>query len=473
MPEISIRKRLNIVRLYLNGLSYQEIVSRAGVSKGTVVNVINELKEGQFPALEPQEQVDALREIAVEVRRSGLSVSQAALGLSAFKGIESLGVPPRDLAGALELFRQLTPDGVDTRQFVAAAMTFKEIRDRNGRSPEELQAWMNALEGRVSDLSERCEDLEPVAKQVASLIRDRDLLAEEVASLACDGQEKKHRMDTQIKGRQERLKSLESRIVETQRLIDQMDKRYLDQEERARQAEGRLNEANHAVEKLTKLGLVLKDLSELATRLALAARYHQISPDRYKDWLFSCLENSSSLLGLDSLIKGREEELRRDERKLAAVRSKREIAAAEFQALSKQGGEEKAAQRTIRRAWEKQVSSVGATIAEAAGIEMAELRAIGISMKKEATARAAELQNTAKELGRLEEAIGSYAMVRPLINLLQGKDGVEPQEARIAATALCLGLQGYLERDPGTQINATQVRIRVQHLLEALELWST
>ena len=35
MAEITIRKRLNVVRLYLRGLHYQEIASRAGVSKGT------------------------------------------------------------------------------------------------------------------------------------------------------------------------------------------------------------------------------------------------------------------------------------------------------------------------------------------------------------------------------------------------------------------------------------------------------
>lgn len=173
------------------------------------------------------------------------------------------------------------------------------------------------------------------------------------------------------------------------------------------------------------------------------------------------------------MIKARQEVLQRDERKLATVRSKREIAAAELQAWLKQGREERVAQRTIRRAWEEQVRSVGATLADASSLEMAELRAIGDLMKEEAMARAAELQDTASALGRLEEAIDSYAMVRPLINLLQGKEGVAPKEARIVATAICLGLLGYLERDLGTQTMVGPVRLRVQQLLEALERWKT
>ena len=401
MPEITMRKRLNVVRLYFHGLSYQDIVTRAGVSKGTVVNVINDLKEGRFPSLEPiQEHVYALREIAVEIKRSGLSVSQAALGLSAFKGIASLGLPPRDVAGVFNLFRQLAPDGVATKQFVAAAMTVKGIQDRTGRGSEELEAWMNELEFQVTDLSQRRQELEPIAERVDSLIRDRDRLAEEVAQLGSDSQEAKRRLDIQIRGRHEHLKALESRIVETQRLIDQTGRRYLHQQEEARQAESRLNVATVAIEKLARLGLVLKDLPELATRLALVARHHRIDPDQFQDWLFSCLDHCSSLLGLESMIKARQEELRLDERKLAAVRSKGEIAAAELQALSKQGAEEEVAQRTIRDAWEENVRSVWTTLADAARLEMAELRAIGEAMKEEATARAADLQDTARALGR-------------------------------------------------------------------------
>ena len=50
-------------------------------------------------------------------------------------------------------------------------------------------------------------------------------------------------------------------------------------------------------------------------------------------------------------------------------------------------------------------------------------------------------------MGRLEGAIDSFAMVRPMIRLLHGDDELTPGEVRVAATALCLGLMGYLDQN--------------------------
>ena len=49
MEKVSAKKKVSLVRLYLSGLSYDEIAVKAGVSKGTVANVVTELKTGGFP----------------------------------------------------------------------------------------------------------------------------------------------------------------------------------------------------------------------------------------------------------------------------------------------------------------------------------------------------------------------------------------------------------------------------------------
>ena len=49
MEKVTTAKRLLIVKLYLSGLSYDEIATKCGVSKGTVANVIAELRAGKFP----------------------------------------------------------------------------------------------------------------------------------------------------------------------------------------------------------------------------------------------------------------------------------------------------------------------------------------------------------------------------------------------------------------------------------------
>lgn len=64
MEKLSAKRRVTIVRQYLSGLSYDEIAAKGGVSKGTVANVVTELKAGVFPeAADVGEQVELLREL--------------------------------------------------------------------------------------------------------------------------------------------------------------------------------------------------------------------------------------------------------------------------------------------------------------------------------------------------------------------------------------------------------------------------
>ena len=152
MAELSMGKRLGVVRFYFEGLSYEEIARRAGVAKGSVVNVLNELKAGQFPQVRNLEDgLETLRELAVGLKRSHLSLSQAALGLGAFRGLESLGVGPGELERVVALYRRLAPEGMDTGNFVRASLALNQLQDRTGRNPEELMVWLEELEASAGE----------------------------------------------------------------------------------------------------------------------------------------------------------------------------------------------------------------------------------------------------------------------------------------------------------------------------------
>ncbi len=72
MEKLSPRKKLTIVRLYLSGLSYEEIAAKNAVSKGTVANVVVELKAGVFPeAADGAEQIGLMRELSTGAKTPG------------------------------------------------------------------------------------------------------------------------------------------------------------------------------------------------------------------------------------------------------------------------------------------------------------------------------------------------------------------------------------------------------------------
>ena len=140
MPALTARKKMNTVRYFIQGYSYQQIVAKSGISKGSVVANITDLKNGIFDDLEIfSDEVDALREIRVELRKRDLSLSQAILGLSAFQGIEALGVQPADIKRVVEMCQRLTPEGTETQDFVAAVSAVVEVEQRTGMTPKELE----------------------------------------------------------------------------------------------------------------------------------------------------------------------------------------------------------------------------------------------------------------------------------------------------------------------------------------------
>ena len=48
MEKIGLSKQLDILKRYFSGSSYDEIALQSGVAKGTVANVVKDLKAGQI-----------------------------------------------------------------------------------------------------------------------------------------------------------------------------------------------------------------------------------------------------------------------------------------------------------------------------------------------------------------------------------------------------------------------------------------
>ena len=112
-----------------------------------------------------------------------MSVSQAAIGLLALQGLEILGVEPSELEEVVALYRQLSPEGMETATFVRAAMTLKQVSEKTGKDPEELEVWVEGSEARARELERQCRDLTPMAEEVEGLKQHRDSMTREMAAL--------------------------------------------------------------------------------------------------------------------------------------------------------------------------------------------------------------------------------------------------------------------------------------------------
>lgn len=66
MKGLTEKKKLKILRLFLEGYSYDQISTNSDVAKGTVVNVVNDLRAGRFPAFtDIADLVDGLCDLSI------------------------------------------------------------------------------------------------------------------------------------------------------------------------------------------------------------------------------------------------------------------------------------------------------------------------------------------------------------------------------------------------------------------------
>ena len=80
-----------MVRLYLSGLSYSEISAKAGVAKGTVANRVADLKAGQILEVhEAAEQMELLRELAIDLGNLKLTAGQALAGVAMISRLSTI-----------------------------------------------------------------------------------------------------------------------------------------------------------------------------------------------------------------------------------------------------------------------------------------------------------------------------------------------------------------------------------------------
>jgi len=73
-----------------------DIVPKTGVSKGSVVTIIDELKARKIPGFRDLKEIAGeLRELSVKLRKQGIGVGEAAIGFTILKRLMEVGVEPQ------------------------------------------------------------------------------------------------------------------------------------------------------------------------------------------------------------------------------------------------------------------------------------------------------------------------------------------------------------------------------------------
>jgi len=260
VERLTAKKKLAVVRLYLSGLSYDEIAAKCGVSKGTVANVVIELKAGTIPeAADVGEHIEVLRELSIDLKQSKLTPGQCAMGLILLTRIRECGLDPADIDRWPMILKAVQNED-DAKEFVWLIYSIQEVQQRTGLNIEALDKKIHELEKKAADLEPVLEKLKDSKKELAELTGQRDELGKSVALL-----EQKNEL-------------LTPRVKELEKREQNLSRRIADMEPKAQKAETTLSALKGEMQKLEDVGFSLGELAEFNEKLQRIAQRHTIKP---------------------------------------------------------------------------------------------------------------------------------------------------------------------------------------------------
>jgi len=451
MERLTAKKKLTLIRLYFSGLSYDEIAAKTGVSKGTVANVVAELKAGVIPeAADVGEHIELLRELSLDLKRSNLSPGQCAVGLILLARISECGLDPADIDRWPMILKTVRNED-DTKEFVRLIYSIQEVQQRNGLGIEALDKKVHELEKKAADLEPVLDKLKDSKKELADLTKRRDELANSVAIL------------------EQKKEMLTPRVKELEKREEHLSRRIADMEPKAEKAEATISAVKKEIQKLEDMGLSPRGLAEFNEKLQQIAQRHTVKPSELRTRLLQELQSLDKGLALETLIRSRRQELEKTEQ--ALVRTRREVETAKA-VVGTLGQEKTNLEASIKEMREKITGEITKVVPLAQDVVTRfseELRCGNDEALAEGQRLRDEALNVGREIGQYEGMLKSCEWLDDLLALVLGKEDIAGARVRAIVLLVVRGLHAWV-KGQGFSSDAI-LRRATELLIGALEQW--
>jgi predicted nucleic acid-binding Zn-ribbon protein len=453
MEKLTMKKKLAIVMLYLSGLSYDEIAAKTGVSKGTVANVVNDLKAGKFPeSADVGEQIELLRDLSLDLKRSRLSPGQCATGLLLLTRINECGLDPADIGRWPTILKSVRNED-EAQEFVRLVYSIQEVQKRTGLSLEALGNKARELERKAADLEPMSEKLKDCKKQLTELTRQREKLASAVAVL------------------EQKYELLAPRVKDLEKREQTLSRRIVDVEPKAQKAETTLSALNGEIQKLNVIGLSFQELTEFNDRLQVIAQHHAIAPAELRSRLLHVLETLDKVLELEALIESRQQELDKTEQAIARTKKEMETTKVVNDSLKQEKANLEVSIKETRERVNREIARIIPVAQDAVERLGKELRRGNSEALAEVRRLRDEAVEVGREVGRYEGILQVNEWLNELLALVRGEENVEGKRVRTIALSVVRGIAIWLKRQDTYSLTFTSLSLTIDRLISELEQW--
>ncbi len=184
MRPISFQQKMEVIELYLEGLSTNDIVAKTGISKGAVVSVLKDAREGKFPGLELKDRIDELHALSVRVKKEAVDLTQAKLGFTFLRRLLDMDIEPDKIKEWVDFCSEISP--APPEGFIPAAMELFHIEKATGKSCGEIASEVKELSSQREKLVREVENLKADEIRAKELKGEVDKTQKEVNRLMAE-----------------------------------------------------------------------------------------------------------------------------------------------------------------------------------------------------------------------------------------------------------------------------------------------
>jgi predicted nucleic acid-binding Zn-ribbon protein len=428
MEKLTAKKKLRVLMSYFCGLSYDEIVAKSGVSKGTVANIIADLKAGNFPeAGDVGDQIELLRELSIDLKRAGLSLGQCATGLVLLNRISECGLDLADMDRWPMILKSVQSED-DAKEFVRLVYSIQEVQQRNGLSLEALDNTVHQLERKAADLQPMSDKLDDYKKELTKLTRQRDELSKSVAIL------------------DQKNELLDPRVKELEKREENLSRRIADMEPKAEKAERTLSALKGEIRKLEDIGFSLRDLTDFNEKLQEIVQHHAVKPSELRSRLLHELQTLDKGLTLETLIQSRQQELDKTEQALVGTKKEVETVRAVVGSLRQQKTNLEASIKEMREEVMREIAKMVPLAQDAVTKLNKDLRRGNNEALSEIRRLSDEAMEVGKDVGRYEGILRSCEWLDELLALVQGKENIAGKRVKVIALLVVRAIHTWSKR---------------------------
>ncbi|MDV2988837.1 MAG: hypothetical protein P3T54_01570 [Dehalogenimonas sp.] len=454
MKELSATKVVSVLRMYFAGFSYEEIAVKNNVSKGTVFNVVADLKSGLFPeAANLSEDIDLLREAAIDLKNAKLTPVKVVVGISLLSTLASLNIEPSELGKFQSVIKGVAAPGTDTSAFAKATLALHDMQASTGLSVPEVEA-------KVANLQSEVTKLEPLVKELQTKKKMLDQTQDALNTLTVSKQQAQIHFD-------QLQKDIEKSHVNQAKIISSTT----ELEKRAHLADLQLTEARQDIKKLAIMGFTLEGLGDFTQHVKEVAFHHKIKPSDLKDRLFNELKAMDKLMGIESACQKKAAELASAEH-LISERT------AESSALTTSNNQLHAQRnmllKDIAAASDKILKAID-TInqsAQVAGEKLCSKLQSGISEAlQEVDRMIAGAQNVGQQIGEYETMVSANEWLHQLLALAKNEDIADGGKVRVIGLMLLKPMAHWLNRHGTSSPQPYLLKVAIENAVKEMEQW--